>query len=96
MADMDLMTDLAMIILGGNERGVGGRPGYLDEKSYGRFAHRSAGGYKNGISDLEASRGYADLPSVGSQSTPRRFLRLRPRMHAFYSCGVKLLREVNS
>ena len=37
---------------GGYERGVGGRPGYPDEKSYGRVAHRSAGGYQNGISGM--------------------------------------------
>lgn len=37
---------------GGYERGVGGRPGYVDEKPYGRFAHRSAGAYQNGISGL--------------------------------------------
>lgn len=28
---------------------MGGRPGYADEKPYGRFAHRSAAGYQNGI-----------------------------------------------
>ncbi|KAL2337335.1 hypothetical protein Fmac_011781 [Flemingia macrophylla] len=53
--------------LGGYERGVGGRTGYADEKSYGRLAHRSAGGYHNGISDVDISRGYADLPSGGAQ-----------------------------
>ncbi|XP_020223530.1 serrate RNA effector molecule [Cajanus cajan] len=52
---------------GGYERGVGGRTGYADEKSYGRLAHRSAGGYHNGISDVDISRGYADLPSGGGQ-----------------------------
>ncbi|KAI4323664.1 hypothetical protein L6164_023251 [Bauhinia variegata] len=51
---------------GGYDRGVGGRPGYTDEK-YGRFAHRSAGGYQNGLSDLESNRGYADLPGGGTQ-----------------------------
>ncbi|KAG5049106.1 hypothetical protein JHK85_010209 [Glycine max] len=52
---------------GGYERGAGGRTGYADEKSYGRLAHRSAGGYHNGISDVDNSRGYADLPSGGAQ-----------------------------
>lgn len=37
---------------GGYERGLGGRPGYADEKSYGRFAHRSAEAYQNGISGM--------------------------------------------
>ncbi|KAI4332856.1 hypothetical protein L6164_017733 [Bauhinia variegata] len=50
---------------GGYDRGVG-RPGYTDEK-YGRFVHRSAGGYQNGVSDLESNRGYADLPGGGTQ-----------------------------
>ncbi|XP_061346486.1 serrate RNA effector molecule-like isoform X1 [Gastrolobium bilobum] len=52
---------------GGYERGMGGRPGHTDEKSYGRFAHRSAGGYQNGISDVDMNRGYANLPSGGAQ-----------------------------
>ncbi|XP_061344023.1 serrate RNA effector molecule-like isoform X1 [Gastrolobium bilobum] len=52
---------------GGYDRGVGGRLGYVDEKSYGRFGHRSAGGYQNGISDMEPNRGYSDLPSGGAQ-----------------------------
>ncbi|XP_027339823.1 serrate RNA effector molecule-like isoform X2 [Abrus precatorius] len=50
---------------GGYERGVGGRTGFADEKSYGRFAHRTAGAYHNGMSDLD-TRGYADLPSGGA------------------------------
>ena len=37
---------------GGYERGMGGRGGYADEKSYGRFGPRSAGGYQNGISGM--------------------------------------------
>ncbi|KAF7824812.1 serrate RNA effector molecule [Senna tora] len=52
---------------GGYERGAGGRPGHADEKPYGRFAHRSAAGYPNGISDLESNHGYPDLPSGGTQ-----------------------------
>ncbi|KAG5021113.1 hypothetical protein AAZX31_06G294600 [Glycine max] len=52
---------------GGYERGAGGRTGYADEKSYGRLVHRSAGGYHNGISDVDNSRGYADLSSGGAQ-----------------------------
>ncbi|CAJ1958651.1 unnamed protein product [Sphenostylis stenocarpa] len=52
---------------GGYERGVGGRTGYADEKSYGRLAHRSAGGYHNGMSDMDINRGYGDLPSGGAQ-----------------------------
>lgn len=34
---------------GGYERVVGGRPGYGDERSYGRFSHRSTSAYQNGI-----------------------------------------------
>ncbi|TKY68438.1 Serrate RNA effector molecule [Spatholobus suberectus] len=52
---------------GGYDRGVGGRGGYTDEKSYGRFGPRSAGGYQNGISDVESNRGYGDMPSGGAQ-----------------------------
>ncbi|KAJ1411604.1 Zinc finger C2H2-type [Sesbania bispinosa] len=52
---------------GGYERGMGGRIGYADDKSYGRFGPRSAGGYQNGISDMESNRGYADLPSGSAQ-----------------------------
>ncbi|KAK7283972.1 hypothetical protein RIF29_13722 [Crotalaria pallida] len=52
---------------GGYERGVGGRGGYADEKSYGKFGHRPGGGYHNGISDVESNRGYANLPSGGAQ-----------------------------
>ncbi|XP_027354719.1 serrate RNA effector molecule-like isoform X2 [Abrus precatorius] len=52
---------------GGYERGVGGRVGYIDEKSFSRFGHRSAGGYQNGISDMESNRGYGELPSGGAQ-----------------------------
>ncbi|XP_057453548.1 serrate RNA effector molecule-like isoform X2 [Lotus japonicus] len=52
---------------GGYERGVGGRVGYVDDKSSGRFGHRSAGGHQNGISDVESNRGYADLPSGSAQ-----------------------------
>ncbi|KAG7949026.1 hypothetical protein I3843_13G039300 [Carya illinoinensis] len=37
--------------LGGYERGMGGRPGYADEKSHGRFMNRSVGTYQNGPSD---------------------------------------------
>ncbi|XP_027339824.1 serrate RNA effector molecule-like isoform X3 [Abrus precatorius] len=37
---------------GGYERGVGGRTGFADEKSYGRFAHRTAGAYHNGMSGM--------------------------------------------
>ncbi|XP_047162546.1 serrate RNA effector molecule-like [Vigna umbellata] len=48
---------------GAYERGLGGRGGYADEKSYGRFGPRSAGGYQNGISDVESNRGYGDMPS---------------------------------
>ncbi|XP_014492220.1 serrate RNA effector molecule [Vigna radiata var. radiata] len=48
---------------GAYERGMGGRGGYADEKSYGRFGPRSAGGYQNGISDVESNRGYGDMPS---------------------------------
>ncbi|XP_057453463.1 serrate RNA effector molecule-like isoform X3 [Lotus japonicus] len=49
---------------GGYERGMGGRVGYVDDKSYGRFGHRSAGEYQN---DVESNRGYADLPSGSAQ-----------------------------
>ncbi|CAL0303614.1 unnamed protein product [Lupinus luteus] len=52
---------------GGYERGLGGRGGYVDEKSYGRFGRRSGGGYQNGFPDVESNRGYADLPSGGAQ-----------------------------
>ncbi|KAL1300546.1 hypothetical protein HN51_045194 [Arachis hypogaea] len=52
---------------GGYERGVGGRSGYADDRSYGRFGHRPAGGYQNGISDMETNRSYADMPSGGAQ-----------------------------
>ncbi|KAG2372068.1 Serrate RNA effector [Vigna angularis] len=52
---------------GGYERGVGGRTGYADEKSYGRLAHRSVGGYHNGMSDVDINRGYTDLSSGGAQ-----------------------------
>ncbi|XP_019453464.1 PREDICTED: serrate RNA effector molecule-like isoform X1 [Lupinus angustifolius] len=52
---------------GGYERGVGGRGGYVDERSYGRFGRRSGGGYQNGIPDLESNRGYADMPGGGAQ-----------------------------
>ncbi|XP_027910777.1 serrate RNA effector molecule-like [Vigna unguiculata] len=48
---------------GAYERGLGGRGGYADEKSYGRFGPRSGGGYQNGISDVESNRGYGDMPS---------------------------------
>lgn len=52
---------------GGYERGMGGRGGYADEKSYGRFGPRSSGGYQNGISGIESNRGYGDMPSGGAQ-----------------------------
>ncbi|CAJ1977987.1 unnamed protein product [Sphenostylis stenocarpa] len=52
---------------GGYERGMGGRGGYADEKSYGRFGPRSGGGYQNGISDVESNRGYGDMPIGGAQ-----------------------------
>ncbi|KAI9077451.1 hypothetical protein K1719_040570 [Acacia pycnantha] len=52
---------------GGYERGVGGRPGYGDERFYGRFSHRSTGAYQNGIPELESNRTYADLPGSGVQ-----------------------------
>lgn len=50
---------------GGYDRG--GRGGYGDDRSYGRFGHRSGGGYQNGVSGMESNRGYADLPSGGGQ-----------------------------
>lgn len=31
---------------------MGGRGGYADEKSYGRFGPRSGGGYQNGINGM--------------------------------------------
>lgn len=34
---------------GGYGRCVGGRPGYAEERSFGRFTHRSMGAYQNGI-----------------------------------------------
>ncbi|KAI5411108.1 hypothetical protein KIW84_056305 [Lathyrus oleraceus] len=52
---------------GGYERGVGGRAGYADDRPVGRFPHRSGGGFQNGISDLDAARGYADGPSGGAR-----------------------------
>ncbi|KAG6680546.1 hypothetical protein I3842_13G047600 [Carya illinoinensis] len=53
--------------LGGYERGMGGRPGYADEKSHGRFMNRSVGTYQNGPSDFESNRaGYADSSNTGS------------------------------
>ncbi|KAK7313668.1 hypothetical protein VNO77_38858 [Canavalia gladiata] len=52
---------------GGYERGVGGRVGYVDDKSYSRFGHRSAGGYQNGIPDMESNHGYGELPGGGAQ-----------------------------
>ncbi|KAK7389447.1 hypothetical protein VNO78_24498 [Psophocarpus tetragonolobus] len=39
-----------LVFNGSRALGVGGRTGYADDKSYGRLAHRSAGGYHNGIS----------------------------------------------
>lgn len=38
--------------LGGYERGMGGRPGFADDKSHGRFMNRSAGAYQNGPSGM--------------------------------------------
>ncbi|KAG7946431.1 hypothetical protein I3843_14G038900 [Carya illinoinensis] len=53
--------------IGGYERGMGGRLGYADEKSHGRFMNRSAGTYQNGPSDFESNRGgYADSSNTGS------------------------------
>jgi len=40
---------------GAYERGLGGRGGYADEKSYGRFGPRSGGGYQNGISGMSVT-----------------------------------------
>ena len=37
---------------GGYERGMGGRLGYTDEKSHGRFMNRSAGAHQNGPSGM--------------------------------------------
>jgi hypothetical protein len=37
---------------GGYERGMGGRLGFTDEKSHGRFMNRSAGAYQNGPSGM--------------------------------------------
>ncbi|XP_062174165.1 serrate RNA effector molecule-like isoform X1 [Alnus glutinosa] len=52
---------------GGYERGMGGRPGFTDEKSHGRFMNRSAGAYQNGPSDFESNRGgYADSSNTAS------------------------------
>ncbi|KAK4285234.1 hypothetical protein QN277_001961 [Acacia crassicarpa] len=51
----------------GYERGMGGRPGYADERSYGRFGHRSVPGYQNGISDMEPNRNFADLQGGSAQ-----------------------------
>ncbi|XP_054811310.1 serrate RNA effector molecule-like isoform X2 [Prosopis cineraria] len=52
---------------GGYGRGVGGRPGYAEERSFGRFTHRSMGAYQNGIPELESNRACADLPISGAQ-----------------------------
>ncbi|KAJ7949453.1 Serrate RNA effector molecule [Quillaja saponaria] len=49
----------------GYERRMGGKPGYTDENSYGRFVHHSAGCYQNGLSDLESNRGYANSINNG-------------------------------
>ncbi|KAI5420803.1 serrate RNA effector molecule [Lathyrus oleraceus] len=50
---------------GGYDRG--GRGGYADDRSYGRFGHRSGAGYQNGISDMESNRGYTNFRSGGAQ-----------------------------
>ncbi|KAF3434321.1 hypothetical protein FNV43_RR25424 [Rhamnella rubrinervis] len=51
---------------GGYERGMGGRLGYADEKTHGRFTNR-LGGYQHGPPDLESNRGgYADSSNRGS------------------------------
>ncbi|XP_062092105.1 serrate RNA effector molecule-like [Humulus lupulus] len=52
---------------GGYERGMGGRPGYADEKSHGRFMNRSMGGYHHGPTDVGFNRGgYADSSNRGN------------------------------
>ncbi|KAM3732783.1 hypothetical protein ACB098_11G085400 [Castanea mollissima] len=53
--------------LGGYERGMGGRPGYADEKSHGRFMNRSTGPHQNGPSDMASNRGgFPDSSNTGS------------------------------
>ncbi|KAK9284063.1 hypothetical protein L1049_012323 [Liquidambar formosana] len=53
--------------VGGYERGMGGRSGYADEKSYGRFVNRSSSGYQNGPSDWESNHnGFTDTSNTGS------------------------------
>jgi hypothetical protein len=52
---------------GGYERGMGGRLGYTDEKSHGRFMNRSAGAHQNGPSDFASNRGgFPDSSNTGS------------------------------
>ncbi|KAF8395591.1 hypothetical protein HHK36_019541 [Tetracentron sinense] len=38
--------------VGGYERGIGGRPGYADERPRGRYMNRSSGGYQSGPSGI--------------------------------------------
>ncbi|KAL2507385.1 Serrate RNA effector molecule [Forsythia ovata] len=46
---------------GGYDREMGGRPGYPDERSHGRYMGRSSGGYRSGPSDWDSGRGsFAD------------------------------------
>ncbi|KAL2485531.1 Serrate RNA effector molecule [Abeliophyllum distichum] len=46
---------------GGYDRDMGGRPGYPDERSHGRYMGRSSGGYRSGPSDWDSGRGsFAD------------------------------------
>lgn len=42
---------------GGYDRG--GRGGYADDRSYGRFGHRSGAGYQNGISGMLIDANYS-------------------------------------
>ncbi|XP_021720640.1 serrate RNA effector molecule-like [Chenopodium quinoa] len=49
---------------GGYDREMGGRPGYGDDRTHGRFR---SGGYPNGPSDWEAGRGgYGDSSNAGN------------------------------
>ncbi|KAL8140942.1 hypothetical protein V2J09_006963 [Rumex salicifolius] len=51
---------------GGYDRDMGGRPGYFEERPYGRFFGRSTGGYQGGP-DWDSGRGgYGDMSNTGN------------------------------
>ncbi|XP_010251619.1 PREDICTED: serrate RNA effector molecule [Nelumbo nucifera] len=54
--------------VGGYDRGTGGgRPGYTDERTHGRYMNRSSGGYQSGFSDWDSGRGgYGDASNTGN------------------------------